>query len=187
MRHHTRTATALASVLLVAAAAAGCSEDTPGGGSTGGTDTEVRGSGRQADAPAAASKSPSATVSARKGMYGESLVDDKGMTIYVFDKDTENKSNCTGACAKAWPPLLVAATPTAGKGVESNLLKTTPRSDGKKQVTYNGHPLYRFDEDQKAGDTDGQAVDAFGAKWYVIGPEGKRITTEPTNGTDGGY
>ncbi|MFD9807768.1 hypothetical protein ACFWZZ_18235 [[Kitasatospora] papulosa] len=52
---------------------------------------------------------------------------------------------------------------------------------------YNGHPLYRFDEDQKPGDTEGQAVDAFGAKWYVISTEGKKITTEPTGNTDGGY
>ncbi|MFF5724200.1 hypothetical protein [[Kitasatospora] papulosa] len=187
MNRHTRTATALASVLLTASAAAGCSEDASGGSGTSGTDTELRSNGRQADAPAAPSNSPSATVSARKGTYGESLVDDKGMTLYVFDKDTKNKSNCTGACAKAWPPLLDAAAPTAGKGVKASLLRTASRGDGKKQVTYNGHPLYRFDADQKPGDTEGQAVDAFGAKWYVISTEGKKITTKPTGNTDGGY
>ncbi|MEK8144897.1 hypothetical protein NKH18_35340 [Streptomyces sp. M10(2022)] len=109
------------------------------------------------------------------------------MTLYVFDKDTKAKSNCTGACAKAWPPLLDTKAPVAGSGVKSDLLKTTTRGDGKKQVTYNGHPLYRFDEDQKAGDTNGQAVDAFGAKWYVISPEGKQITSKPTNDTGNGY
>ncbi|MFJ9878439.1 hypothetical protein ACIQRN_02795 [[Kitasatospora] papulosa] len=187
MNRHTRTATALASVLLLAAAAAGCSEDASGGSGTSGTGTELRNSGRQADAPAAPSKSPAATVSARKGTYGEWLVDDKGMTLYVFDKDTKSTSHCTGTCAKAWPPLLESAAPTAGKGIKPSLLKTAPRSDGKKQVTYNGHPLYRFDEDQKPGDTEGQAVDAFGAKWYAISTEGKKITTEPTGNTDGGY
>ncbi|MEV6782159.1 hypothetical protein [Streptomyces sp. NPDC051098] len=126
-------------------------------------------------------------MSAKKGTYGTSLVDDKGMTLYVFDKDTKNKSNCTGACAEGWPPLLDTAAPTASSGVKSNLLKTTTRSDGKKQVTYNGHPLYRFSADQKAGDANGQAVDAFGAKWYVISPEGKKITTKPTSDTGGGY
>ncbi|MFD9290171.1 hypothetical protein ACFWBV_18180 [Streptomyces sp. NPDC060030] len=186
MKRHTRTATALAAALLVAAAA-GCSEDPAGGSGTSGTDAELQSGGRQADVPVAASKSPSATVSVRKSTYGKSLVDDKGMTLYVFDKDTKDKSHCSGACAKAWPPLLDTAAPTAGKEVKSNLLKTTPRSDGKKQVTYNGHPLYRFDADQKAGDTNGQAVDAFGAKWYVIGTDGKQITTKPTSNTDSGY
>lgn len=187
MRRHTRAAAALASALLMAATAAGCSDDGSGGGSAVDADRDVRNGGRQVDAPAAPSKSPTTTVSVRNGTYGTSLVDDKGMTLYVFDKDTKNKSNCADACAKAWPPLLDKAAPTAGSGVKPKLLKTTARSDGKKQVTYNGHPLYRFDEDQKAGDTNGQAVDAFGAKWYVISPEGKRITSKPTSDTGNGY
>ncbi|MFD6274816.1 hypothetical protein ACFWFI_04440 [Streptomyces sp. NPDC060209] len=187
MRRRTRTAATLASALLIATAAAGCSDNGPDSGSASGTDTGVQHTGRQADVPAAPSKSPAATVSVTNGTYGKSLVDEKGMTLYVFDKDTKNKSHCTDTCAKAWPPLLDATAPTAGSGVKSNLLKTTTRSDGKKQVTYNGHPLYRFDEDEKAGDTNGQAVDAFGAKWYVISPEGKQITTTPTNNTGNGY
>lgn len=187
MRRHTRTAAALASALLMAAAAAGCSDNGSDSGSASGTDTGVRNSGRQADAAAAPSKSPAATVSVKNGTYGKSLVDDKGMTLYVFDKDAKDTSHCADACAKAWPPLLDTAAPTAGSGVKPNLLKTTTRSDGKKQVTYNGHPLYRFDEDQKAGDTNGQAVDAFGAKWYVISPDGKQITTKPTNDTGNVY
>lgn len=90
------------------------------------------------------------TVSVKNGTYGKALMDNKDKTLYVFDKDTKNKSHCTGACAEAWPPLLTTKTPTAGSGVKSELLKTTTRSDGKKQVTYNGHPLYRFDEDKKS-------------------------------------
>ncbi|MFC9944019.1 hypothetical protein [Streptomyces pratensis] len=187
MRCRNRTAAVLASALLTVTVAAGCSDNRSTGGSASGTDTGVQNSGRQVDAPATPSKSPAATVSVKDGTYGKSLVDDKGRTLYVFDKDTKNKSTCTGACAKAWPPLLDTKAPTAGREVKSKLLKTTTRSDGKKQVTYNGHPLYRFDEDQKAGDTNGQAVDAFGAKWYLINPKGKKITTTPTNNTGNGY
>lgn len=184
MRRHTRTAAALASALLMAAAAAGCSDSGSGSGSSSGTDTGSQNSG-QVDVAAAStspspSKSPAPTVSLRKGTYGKTLVNAKKMTLYVFDKDTKNKSACTGACAKAWPPLLDTKTPTAGSGVNAKLLKTTTRSDGKKQVTYNGHPLYLFDEDQKAGDTKGQGVNAFGAKWYVINAKGKQVTTKPT-------
>lgn len=185
MRRHTRTAAALASALLMAAAAAGCSDSGSGNGSSSGTDTGSQNSGRQADVAAAStspspSRSPAPTVSLRKGTYGKTLVNTEKMTLYVFDKDTRNKSACTGACAKAWPPLLDTKAPTAGRGVNAKLLRTTTRSDGKKQVTYNGHPLYLFDEDQKAGDTKGQGVDAFGAKWYVINAKGKQVTTKPT-------
>lgn len=181
MRPHTRTTAALTSALLMAAA--GCSDSS----NTTGSNTSGQSSVRQVEVPAATSKPPTVTVSVKNGTYGKALMDNKDKTLYVFDKDTKNKSHCTGACAKAWPPLLTTKTPTAGSGVKSELLKTTTRSDGKKQVTYNGHPLYRFDEDKKAGDTNGQAVDAFGAKWYVISPKGKRITTKPTNNTGNGY
>ncbi|MGW4227989.1 COG4315 family predicted lipoprotein [Streptomyces sp. NPDC004980] len=181
MRRHTRTAAALTLALLMAVA--GCSDSS----NTTASKTSGQSGVRRVEVPAAVSESPAATVSVRNGNYGKALVDDKDRTLYVFDKDTKNKSHCTGACAKAWPPLLTTKAPTAGSGVKSKLLKTTTRSDGKKQVTYNGHPLYRFDEDQKAGDINGQAVDAFGAKWYVISPKGKKITTKPTNNTGNGY
>lgn len=182
MMRHTRTAAVLASVTLLAAAAAGCSDSGSGDRSSAGTDTGSVNSGRPVDVPALASASPSAskppaTVSLKRGTYGKSLVNEKKMTLYVFGKDTRNKSMCEGACAKAWPPLLDEKTPTGGTGVISKLLRTTTRSDGKKQVTYNGHPLYLFDQDKKAGDAKGQGVDAFGAKWYVINAKGKKITT----------
>ncbi|MEV0917378.1 hypothetical protein AB0I93_24345 [Streptomyces sp. NPDC049967] len=186
MKRHTRTAAVLASATLLVAAAAGCSGSGSDSGGSGSTDTASLDSARQADVPAAAStspspsKSPAPTVSVRKGKYGKTLVNEKKMTLYVFDKDTKNKSACTGDCAKAWPPLLDKKTPTAGTGVSSKLLKTTTRSDGKKQVTYNGHPLYLFDEDKKAGDAKGQGVDAFGAKWYVVNAKGKQVTTTAT-------
>ncbi|MFJ1925597.1 hypothetical protein [Streptomyces sp. NPDC088131] len=200
MKRHTRTAAVLASTALLAAAAAGCSGSGSDSGGSAGTDTGGLNSARQADVPAAAATSPSPspspapTVSLRKGTYGKTLVNEKKMTLYVFDKDTRNKSMCDGDCAKAWPPLLDEKTPTGGTGVVSKLLKTTTRGDGKKQVTYNGHALYLFDEDKKPGDAKGQGVDAFGAKWYVVNAKGKQVTTAPTpkpssssSGTGNGY
>ena len=80
----------------------------------------------------------------------------------------------------------MSGKPKAGSGVNASMLGTTPRSDGKPQVTYNGHPLYLFADDSSAGDTNGQGVDAFGALWYVVSPAGDAITTQAASGTGGG-
>ncbi|MEU5622588.1 hypothetical protein ACIPH4_06505 [Streptomyces tendae] len=180
-----RTATALGVALLVAGAAAGCSDDG-GGGSAGATETRNAADAPDTDVVPAATSSSAPAVDVKDGTYGKSLVDEKGRTLYLFEKDSKDKSKCDGDCAKAWPPFTVKATPTAGKGVKKDLLKTTKRDDGSEQVTYNGHPLYRFADDQKPGDTNGQDVDAFGAKWFVVNPDGDKITTKPKTG-DGGY
>ncbi|MFD8733436.1 hypothetical protein ACFV06_00770 [Streptomyces sp. NPDC059618] len=135
--------------------------------------------GGQAAQSAVSTSSP-ATVSTKSGPLGTILVNSKGHTLYLFQSDKTNKSTCNGDCAKAWPPLKASGTPTAGSGVNSKLLSTTTRSDGSKQVTYNGHPLYTFKEDTKAGQTNGQGLNAFGAKWYVVGPDGKQITKTPS-------
>ena len=77
----------------------------------------------------------------------------------------------------AWPPLLAASgsMPTAGTGLQANLISTSARSDGTRQVTYGGHPLYDFSGDRTATDVNGQGSTAFGAKWYVVAPTGKKI------------
>ena len=99
---------------------------------------------------------------------GDILTDSKGMTLYQFAKDQMNVSNCSGGCATAWPPLVVAAgqTPTAGQGVTGKLGVIT-RQDGSLQVTYNGLPLYFFASDSKPGDTTGQGV---GGVWSIVHP-----------------
>ncbi|WP_405620598.1 hypothetical protein OG292_35250 [Streptomyces sp. NBC_01511] len=198
MRRHTRTVTALASALLVATAAAGCSN---GGdqGSASGTDSGSRADSGKVDvdvvpaASASASASPSPSSSAapavdvKNGSFGKMLVDEQGRTLYEFDKDTKDKSMCTGNCAQAWPPFTVKTKPAAGSGIKADLLKTTKRSDGSEQVTYNGRPLYRFEADKKPGDIHGQDVNAFGAKWFIMDPAGKKITTQPQTNNGGGY
>ena len=110
-----------------------------------------------------------ATVQVSKdAKLGDILTDSKGMTLYQFAKDQANVSNCSGGCATAWPPLVVAAgqAPTAGDGVTGKLGVIT-RQDGSLQVTYNGLPLYFFASDSKAGDTTGQGV---GGVWSVVHP-----------------
>ena len=106
---------------------------------------------------------------------GMILVDAQGHSLYLFEKDKGAKSACSGACAKAWPPLMTTGKAKAAGGVNAKLLGTTKRSNGT-QVTYNGHPLYTFFQDTKAGQTNGQGSTAFGAPWYVMGTNGNKIT-----------
>jgi len=120
-----------------------------------------------------------ATVGARSTKLGKVLVNAKGVTLYLFEKDKHGKSACTGACARAWPPLVVKGRPTASGGVHANLLGTTHRSDGTTQVTYAGHPLYTYIGDNKRpGKTTGEGSKAFGAEWYVLGVNGRKIEHE---------
>jgi predicted lipoprotein with Yx(FWY)xxD motif len=105
---------------------------------------------------------------------GSFLVDDKGMTLYLFTKDTPNTSNCYDKCATAWPPLLTTGDPVAGEGVDASLLGTTTRTDGAVQVTYNGWPLYYYEKDKAPGDVTGQDV---GDVWFVVSAEGDQVAT----------
>lgn len=138
-------------------------------------------------AVSAATASPEATTSATATVkvahrsLGKILVDSKGRTLYLFKKDSRNKSACFGACADNWPPLRVSRKPTAGRGVRKGLLGSIKRG-AKRQVTYNGHPLYRFVADASAGDVNGQGINAFGARWYVVSPAGRAITSAPPGG-----
>src|SRR5262245_27592876 len=105
---------------------------------------------------------------------GKALVDAQGRTLYLFEADKGDKSTCNGACASLWPPATVTGK-TAGAGLTANEIGTTQRSDGKRQLTYNGHPLYRYAADSKPGQTNGQGLDQFGAKWYVLNASGSKI------------
>jgi predicted lipoprotein with Yx(FWY)xxD motif len=116
-----------------------------------------------------------AKVEIRKGKLGRFIVNGKGLTLYLFEKDKGGKSACYGSCAKVWPPLITSGKPSAGAGVVASKLGTTKRKDGKLQVTYGGHPLYRYDDDHRAGQTEGQGEKLFGAEWYVVAPSGKKI------------
>jgi predicted lipoprotein with Yx(FWY)xxD motif len=116
-----------------------------------------------------------AAVDVRKTKLGTVLVDAQGRTLYDFVKDKKGKSTCAGSCARFWPPLMTAGRPKAGKGVHAKLLGTTRRSNGT-QVTYDGRPLYTYAGDSKAGQTNGQGSNTFGAAWWVLAPNGRQIT-----------
>jgi predicted lipoprotein with Yx(FWY)xxD motif len=118
---------------------------------------------------------------------GNVLVDAKNRTVYLFRKDTGTRSNCYGACARNWPPVRANGKPTVGDGVKASLVGTTARSDGKPQVTYNGHPLYLFTGDNIPATTNGQGVNAFGARWFVVAPAGSAVTRRSTEGRSNGY
>jgi predicted lipoprotein with Yx(FWY)xxD motif len=127
-------------------------------------------------AAGASTPSTAANVGVSQTKLGKVLVNGKGVTLYLFMKDKHGKSACTGACAKAWPPLLTKGAPHAIGGTSAAKLGTTRRADGTTQVTYNGHPLYTFIMDHnKPGTTAGEGLKAFGAEWYVLGTNGKKI------------
>jgi predicted lipoprotein with Yx(FWY)xxD motif len=117
---------------------------------------------------------------------GKILVDSQGRTLYLFRRDVGKTSTCTGACAVDWPPLRANGKPTVGSGARASLAGTTPRSDGKPQVTYNGHPLYHFANDQTPGDANGQGLMAFGGRWYAVSPAGNQVSGQVSN-PGGGY
>jgi predicted lipoprotein with Yx(FWY)xxD motif len=121
-----------------------------------------------------------ATVRVANSRLGRILVDSTGRTLYLFKADAGTKSSCFGACATAWPPLRTGGTPAVRSGARAALVGTTKRSDGARQVTYNGHPLYLFIKDQKPGQTTGQGVTAFGAAWFAVSPAGKQISSKPS-------
>ena len=140
------------------------------------------------DASSAASqKAPKgALVSIHKTALGKVLADARGHTLYLFEKDKNRMSSCNGACLVYWPAVRTAAKPRAGAGVRASLLGVTRRADGRRQVTYAGHPLYTFVGDSKPGQTTGEGLTDFGAAWDAVAANGRPIEPRaPASG--GGY
>jgi predicted lipoprotein with Yx(FWY)xxD motif len=123
-----------------------------------------------------AAATPGVTISAKHSKLGTILsAGPKHMTVYLFEADKSGQSACSGACAQAWPPVTSAGEPQAAGQASQSDLSTITRTDGTKQVTYKGHPLYFFVKDGDAGDAYGEGVKAFGADWYVLSPSGGKI------------
>ena len=123
----------------------------------------------------------STTVETHSGPSGTYLTDGSGRSLYLFAADTGTTSTCNGACVSLWPALAAKGAPAAAGAAKASMLGTTSRSDGSKQVTYGGHPLYYYAGDSTAGDTSGQGSNQFGAKWWLVSPSGSSITQ--TSGT----
>jgi predicted lipoprotein with Yx(FWY)xxD motif len=166
-----------AAVALALLALAGCGSSSYGGGSATGTSSSS----------AAASKAALATA---KTDVGTVVVDAQGRTVYVFDKDTagSGSSACTGDCQAKWPPVKAASGKPTASGVTGQL-GTITRTDGTKQVTLAGMPLYLFAGDSHAGDVTGQGV---GGVWWAVAPDGSKISAAAASSSSapavtGGY
>jgi predicted lipoprotein with Yx(FWY)xxD motif len=123
----------------------------------------------------ARTRATGAFVGLRKTSLGSILVDARGRTLYLFEKDRNGVSMCNSPCAKYWPPLTSHGTPRAGKGVHQSLLRPAHSRSGARQVTYAGHPLYTFAGDMRAGQTAGEGLDNFGAEWYAVAANGHTV------------
>jgi predicted lipoprotein with Yx(FWY)xxD motif len=123
-------------------------------------------------APAAAAPVEAMINVATNATLGKILVGNNGMTLYIFTTDAPDKSNCTGQCLVAWPPLLTLGKPVLGAGVDASMVGKVQLADGTWIVSYNHMPLYYFIKDKAAGDVLGQKV---AGTWFVLGPDGKAI------------
>jgi predicted lipoprotein with Yx(FWY)xxD motif len=154
--------------------ALGCGDDSGNGSSKASTAPAASTSpADDAERPGAARKGT--TVKLVDSRFGRILADSRGQAVYLFDKETTKRSECYGACAKAWPPLLTKGEPRAGQGARSGLLGTTRRRNGKRQVTYRGHPLYYYVDDGP-GRVLCHDVDEFGGLWLVVRAAGTPVS-----------
>lgn len=178
---------ALAAILLTAMLLTGCgskSDDkTPAPSTTAVQTTDVSSdpntSAPDTSAPDDSAPDTSSTVedgvisigTDEDSQLGELLVDGKGLTLYMHTKDGVNSSTCTGACAASWIPVTGTSIEVSD-GLDKSDFELFDRGDGDMQVSFNGHPLYRFASDKKPGQTNGQGVNYI---WYVAGVDGEPI------------
>jgi predicted lipoprotein with Yx(FWY)xxD motif len=144
----TRVIAGLLAFIVVAAGAAACGDGT------------------------SASADAGTGIVVRNSQFGRMLFNSNRQAIYVFERDSRNRSNCYGACAAAWPPVYTTAKPRALAGVQKSLLGTIRRRGGRLQVTYAGRPLYYY-----AHEGPGQVlchdVNLNGGIWKVVAPNGR--------------
>jgi predicted lipoprotein with Yx(FWY)xxD motif len=159
----------LAVAALAAVALAACSSSSKGASSTT-TPTTTASAATPSTAASGGATSGTTTVALASSKYGKILVNDKGMTLYVDEKDKPGAPACTGACLQAWPPVVAPANPTFGTGLTASKYSSVTLSDGTKQLTVNGSPLYLWQGDKKAGDVTGQDVNGF----YVVMASGTK-------------
>src|SRR6478609_1296425 len=122
--------------------------------------------------PAPPGTTPAVTITVADSDFGQVLFDGTGQAIYLFDKETTAVPDCYDDCAIAWPPVLTGGSPVAGAGTMTDLMGTTPRTDGSTQVTYAGHPLYYYAHEGKNVVTC-HNVNEFGGLWLVVTPSGQ--------------
>lgn len=118
---------------------------------------------------------PTPTLKVRATQFGRILFAGNGRALYAFTRDRRNgPSRCYGDCAAAWPVYFAKGALKAGTGVKQSLLGTVTRRDGRRQVTYNGWPLYYY-VDEKAGEVKCQNIQTHGGTWLVVRPSGALV------------
>ena len=171
---HTTHLRLAALAALAAVALAACSSSSKASSTTNppaaAPTTTVAAASTTTAAAAGAPKASNDTISIASSKFGNILVDSKGMTVYVDEKDKPGAPNCTGACLKAWPPVVAPGTANFGTGLSGSNFSSITLSDGTKQLTVAGSPLYTWQGDAKPGDVTGQDVNGF----YVVMPNGKK-------------
>jgi len=166
---------ALAALALgIAAAGCGGSSSSSATPAASGTNASSGSSGAYGYGGGGGSSTSSSAVNVKTASspLGTILVDQDGKTLYLFEADSMNKSNCSGGCLTLWPPVMANGKATAGSGVSAGMIGT---ASGSSQVTYAGHPLYWFSGDTAAGDTNGEGLTDFGGAWYAVSPAGKAV------------
>jgi predicted lipoprotein with Yx(FWY)xxD motif len=169
-----RFALVAAATLAVGIAVAGCGGDSSSSAApaSGGTNASSGSSGGYGYGGGGSSSASAVTLKAVSSPLGTILVDQDGKTLYLFEADSKNTSNCSGGCLNLWPPVMANGKATADSGVTAGMIGT---ATGSSQVTYAGHPLYWFAGDTNAGDTNGEGLDDFGGEWYAISPAGTAV------------
>jgi predicted lipoprotein with Yx(FWY)xxD motif len=160
----------IVTTVAVGSLLAACSTDsgTPGVASVSPSPTPTKTNTSSSSESSPAARGATVETAKVQGL-GTVLVNDDGLTLYLFTNDTGTKSTCTGDCAATWPALATDGQPVAGSGADDSKLGTTG-SGGDQQVTYDGHPLYLYSGDSKAGDTNGQGI---GGIWFAVTPDGE--------------
>lgn len=180
MRHYIRAA----SLLVVLAVLAACSSSSSSSSGSGGSSPA---------SPSASASSPVITgtgtgIKTASTSVGTVLTTTDGLTMYWFVPDTATKSNCNGSCATYWPPVKGPVSAASGVSLPDKF-GTITRSDGTKQATYDGHPLYTYSGDPGPGQVTGNALKASGGLWYAMTPNGAKpsASASPSKSSGGGY
>jgi predicted lipoprotein with Yx(FWY)xxD motif len=168
---------ALLTLAATALVAAGCGDDEANGSDDSAPAAETTKKDKAEDAAMneARAAKRGATVKVVDSQFGRVIADRRGEAFYLFDKEKGKRSRCYGECAVAWPPVLTKGKPRAGTGADADLLGTTKRRNGKLQVTYNGHPLYYYKDDEP-GRILCHNVDEFGGLWLVVNRRGDAVS-----------
>lgn len=136
--------TALLALLAVSVVLAACGSGSSHGGGSSTSTTEA-----------------TVLTSATKAKVGSVIVDAQGRTLYRFTAEAEGLPVCTGACVVTWPPALAGTA----SGLPEHAATVRRPGGGELQLTYDGHPLYRYAGDRSKADANGEGV---GGQWYVV-------------------